>query len=465
LSVPDPGLRRVSIHSGSAVVDVALPSQLTVATLIPPIVDIVEGRDTGGQDDLTARRYQLSRPGTSALRRSTTLAQNGIRDGEVLVLSHSRAPVAPPRYDDAAEAICATLDARGGSPPPGHHATRLTGAVAAGGLTVIGTLALVRDSFDANVSRHIDATAGAAGLVSLVALMFATYAHRTYRDPLAGITLGAIATTFGALAGFLAVPGRPAFPHVLLAAMAAVVMSVLAMRLSGCGVVAFTAVSCCALLTAIAALTAVETGAPLRAISSVSALVSLGLLGAAPRLSIIFAGLSPRLTTAQEFDVVDAPADDWSARAIQADAWLASLLAAFSSAAAAGAISTLVAGAPRLNSIAFAAMTAALLLLRANSAERRTLVCVISGIVTIGTTLGVATVGIPRHGPWIVAATAMMVALAVCSGFVAPAISASPVVRRCIELLECLALVAMVPLTCWVCGAYGNVSGLYSTRV
>ena len=108
-------------------------------------------------------------------------------------------------------------------------------------------------------------------------------------------------------------------------------------------------------------------------------------------------------------------------------------------------------------------MTAALLLLRANSAERRTLVCVISGIVTIGTTLGVATIGIPRHGPWIVAATAMMVALAVCSGFVAPAISASPVVRRCIELLECLALVAMVPLTCWVCGAYGNVSGLYST--
>ena len=31
-------------------------------------------------------------------------------------------------------------------------------------------------------------------------------------------------------------------------------------------------------------------------------------------------------------------------------------------------------------------------------------------------------VGVPHHGPWIAAATAMMVALAVCSGFVAPAI-------------------------------------------
>jgi type VII secretion integral membrane protein EccD len=462
LSVPDPGLRRVSIHSDSAVVDVALPSQLSVATLIPPIVDIVEGGGAGRHDDLTARRYQLSRPGTAALRRSTTLAQNGIQDGEVLVLSQSRAPVAPPRYDDAAEAICATLDALNGS-PPGHHATRLTGAVAAGGLTVIGTLALIRDSFDANVSRHIGTTAGVAGLVSLVAVMFATFAQRTYRDPVAGITLGVIATTFGALAGFLAVPGRPGFAHVLLAAMAAVVTSVLVMHLSGCGTVTFTAISCCSLLTAIAALTGVVTGAPLRAISSVSTLVSVGLLDAAPRLSIICAGLSPRLATAQELDAVESPADDWSARAIRADAWLASLLAAFSSAAAVAAIITLVAGAPRLNSIAFAAMTATLLLLRANSADRRTLVCVISGIVAIGTTLGFATVGVPQHGPWIVAATAMIVALAMCSGFVAPAISVSPVVQRCIELVECLALVVMVPLTCWVSGAYGTVSSLYST--
>ena len=328
---------------------------------------------------------------------------------------------------------------------------------------MIGTLALIRDSFDANVSRHIGTTAGVAGLVSLVALMFATFAQRTYRDPVAGITLGVIATTFGALAGFLAVPGRPGFAHVLLAAMAAVVTSVLVMHLSGCGTVTFTAVSCCSLLTAIAALTGVVTGAPLRAISSVSALVSVGLLGAAPRLSIICAGLSPWLATAQELDAVESPADDWSARAIRADAWLASLLAAFSSAAAVAAIITLVAGAPRLNSIAFAAMTATLLLLRANSADRRTLVCVISGIVAIGTTLGFATVGIPQHGPWIVAATAMMVALAMCSGFVAPAISVSPVVQRCIELVECLALVAMVPLTCWVSGAYGTVSSLYST--
>ena len=80
---------------------------------------------------------------------------------------------------------------------------------------MIGTLSLIRNTFNANVSRHIGATAGVAGLASLVAVMFATFAHRTYRDPVAGITLSVIATTFGALAGFLAVPGRPGFAQCL----------------------------------------------------------------------------------------------------------------------------------------------------------------------------------------------------------------------------------------------------------
>jgi type VII secretion integral membrane protein EccD len=148
---------------------------------------------------------------------------------------------------------------------------------------------------------------------------------------------------------------------------------------------------------------------------------------------------------------------------IRADAWLASLLAASSSVAAVGAIITLLAGTPQFNSIAFTATTAALLLLRAHSDERRTLVCVISGIVTVGTTLGFAAIGTTGHGPWIAGTVAILVAAAACSGSVVPAISASPVARRCIELLECLTLAAMVPLTCWVCGVYGASSSLYPT--
>ena len=45
MSVSDPGLRRVSVHVGTAVLDLSLPAGVPVATLIPSIVDILAERD------------------------------------------------------------------------------------------------------------------------------------------------------------------------------------------------------------------------------------------------------------------------------------------------------------------------------------------------------------------------------------------------------------------------------------
>jgi type VII secretion integral membrane protein EccD len=452
----------VSVYAGTTVVDLALPAGVPVATLIPRIVDILEGRGVDSSGGLVARRYQLSIPGASALDASTTLAQNGIHDGAVMVLSHARTPLPAPRYDDVAEAVSATLDAtaRPSNQPQNRQATRLTGAVAASFLTCIGALTLIRNAFSANITRHLGATAGVAALAGFVGLLFAATAHRAHRDPVAGLTLSLIATTFAAVGGFLAVPGAPGVPNVLLAAMAAAVMSVLAMRVSGCGVVTLTAVSCFAMVIAIAALVGVITAAPLHIIGSVSALASLGLLGVAARVSIVLAGLSPQLPPAPGLDTADCVA----AKAIRADNWLTSLFAAFSSSATVGAIVTVLTGAPRLNRIAFATVTGALLLLYARSVDRRrTPMFVISGIVATGTTFAVTAVSTPDHGPWIAAVTAMLAAVAIYLGFVATATSLSPVLRRSVELLECLALVAMVPLTCWICGLYAAIRGLNPT--
>ncbi len=87
------------------------------------------------------------------------------------------------------------------------------------------------------------------------------------------------------------------------------------------------------------------------------------------------------------------------------------------------------------------------------------LVFVVSGIVITGTTFGVTALH-TTHGPWFATATAILAATAMYLGFVAPGISLSPLVHRGIELLEGVALVAMVPLTCWICGVYGAVRGL-----
>ncbi|MGZ4583046.1 MAG: type VII secretion integral membrane protein EccD, partial [Mycobacterium sp.] len=197
----DPGLRRVSVHADAAVVDLVLPAKVPVAVLIPSIVDILH--DADGFEFTNGSRYQLSRPGGIPFEASTTLADNGIRDGNVMVLSPPPAAVVTPLFEDAAEAVSATLTAAARA--WGCPQTRLAGAVAATLLTGIGCVALVRNALPRN-GMHASAVAAAAGFV---ALLLTVFAHRIYREPITGLALGLIATAFAAVAGILAVPGAP----------------------------------------------------------------------------------------------------------------------------------------------------------------------------------------------------------------------------------------------------------------
>ncbi|MEZ0349658.1 type VII secretion integral membrane protein EccD [Mycobacterium sp. pR1184] len=441
----------MSVHAGTAIVDVVLPSEMPVANLLSPIVETLKGHGVSNPT-----RYQLSILGSSTLDSSTTLARSGVRDGDVLVLSQFKTPPPTVRYDDVAEAVSATLDGGRWSPSRNALATRLSAAVGAGFLSGTGCLTLIRNTFATTAIRDMSRTAGIAALVAFAAVMLAALANRTYRDAMAALTLGLVATAFSAVAGFLAVSGPPGLPHVLLAAAAAAATAVLAMRVSGCGITALTAVACFAVIVAVAAFGGLITDASLQMVGAVLAPVSLGLLAVAARAALILAGLSPKPADPQPVT------DDVAANAVRADAWLASLLAAFSSSAATGAIVTVAAGAPRLGCTALAAATGALLLRRAASADRKaTLVSVIAGIATIGTTFGVAALRAPERGAWIAAATALSVAGAVYLGFVAPRRPQWAIARKSVEVLECLVLIATVPLACWICGLYDAARGLH----
>lgn len=455
----DLGLRRVSIHAGSAVADLALPSEVPVAVLTPSIVDLLQGRD--GDDDLSAKRYHLSLPGSSALDPSKTLAQSGIGDGAVLVLSQPSTPPPAPRHHDVARAVSEALAGSLASTDSGRRlAVRRTSAVAANALAATGVLALARNALNAGIGRDRPATVGVLAIVGAIALLSAAVTHRLHRDAVAGLAFNAMATTFAAAAGFLAVPGGPGVYNVLLAATAAAVTCVLAIRASPCTVVVLTAVSCAATVVAMAALVGAMTGAPPYAIGAASALISLGLLGVAARVSIVLAGLSPRVEPGT--DETGADGSSLAARAFGADAWLSSLLAGFASSAAVGAVVTVLAGAPRMSCVAFGGVTGALLLLRARSGgNARMLTFAVAGIAVVGTTFGVAVSSTPGRGPWMTAATATLAAGAVYLGCVAPTMSTPPVLRRTVDALEWLALVATVPLTCWLCGLYGAARGLH----
>lgn len=432
------------VHAGAAAADLALPAHVPVATLIPSILDIMCG-PTGAAE---ATRYRLSPPGLPALPASTTLAHNGIHDGAVLVLSQCAPPSPAPRHDDLAEAVSAALGEAGR--PDDRHAARTAGAVAAVGLAGVGGLVLVRNAFCGNVP------AGTAAVAGMVAGLSAVLARRVDRGPTAGLALGVIATVFAAVAGFLAVPGPPGAPGVLLAATTAAVASVLSIRASASGTAGLTALAGVAIIVAAAACAGVLTGAPPSAIGAVSVLASLGLLEISGRMSIVAAGLSPRL------DAVAPDGDRLAARAVRADRWATSLAGAFSASAAVGAVVTALAGGPRLARLVFAAVTGALLLSRAREAGgRRALPPAVAGLVVLAAVFAVAAVGAPDRGPFIAAAAALLAAGALCLGFAVPDLSLPPPLCRGLGLLEWLALLAMAPLACWICGVYGAVRGIH----
>jgi len=441
------GLRRVSVHTGTAVVDVTLSGEIPVAVLIPSIVDILNVR--GGEPVLEAERYHLSPLGAAALDPLTTLEQHGIEDGAVLMLSrHANSPPTP-RFDDVAVAVSAALEEAVPASP--RRAVRLAGTAAASCLAGVGGLTLLWNALRNNVAGDIDA-AGVLVSGAMVALLFAAIACRSYRDPTAGLTFGVIATEFAGFAGFLAVPDTPGVPNVLLAASAAAVTAVSAAHATGRSSVSLTAVACAALVIAMSALVGVFSGAPWHAIGAASALISVCLLGTAARVSILLAGLSPSS---------DIDEGGLGAKAIRADGWLTGLLAGLSSSAAVGSVVTVLAGASRFSCMAFGALTSALLLLRARSEEgRRMLVFVISGIVVAGATFGAAALRAPQQGPWVATSAVAVAGAAMYLGFVAPSLSLSPLCRRGIDLLECMALIALIPLTCWICGLYGAIRGL-----
>lgn len=435
----DPGLRRVAVHAQGASVDLHLPAAVPVAELIPSIVDTMGGPTPGA-------RYHLARLGGSALSNSTTLAQNGIGDGAVLVLTRNTPAPAVVRYDDEAEAVSAALGRATRS------RNRVIAALAAGLFTAVGALAVVGH---AGAAGGTDAVAVMTAATAAMALTAAVVILRISRDPLASLTLSLIATTSAAVAGLLAVPAVPAAPSVLLAAMAAGVTAVLAVRLTRCGEAILAATAWCAVIIALAALTSTLTAAPTHVVGSATALICLGLIEVAPRLSIRLAGLLPRI---DELD--PRPGSELTAKARRADSYLTSLRAGSAVAAAIAAVTAAVA-APR--AIALAAVTGSVLVLHARTDKARGPMFAVIGIATVTTTLAVGVVGMPRQAPLFGVLAATAAATAIYLGFVAPA--ATPTGRRAAQALGCIALTVVAPLTCWTCGAFGAVRGLNLLRL
>ncbi|OBK28536.1 type VII secretion integral membrane protein EccD [Mycobacterium asiaticum] len=437
----NPVLRRVTVHADSANIDVALPATLPVAELIPSILDLLGGV-------APAANYRLSRLGAPPLPSSATLAHSDIKDGTVLIMSREapRPPVM--RCDEEADTVAATLNNQSRALP----AARIMAAVAAVCFSCIGAIVLVRNASTTDGHARI-----AVATVAAVAVVCALFADRLLRNRVAALTLNIIAVVHASLAGLLTVPGGPGAPNVLLAGMAGAATAVLAMRVTRCDITILMTLAWFAVIGASAALATMLTGAPPYVVGSLTALSCLALIEAAPRASILLTGLSPNLTDSEPLRTEG----ELAAKAQRADSVLTGLRSAFAAGAASGSA---VAALTAQRGIALAAVAAGVLLLHARSDSRRAPVFVGCGIALTATVFVIAANTFPIPGMWVAALTTILSAAAVYLGFVVPVISLSPVMRRCIDALGCVASIAVVPLTFWTCGAFGVVRRLNLMR-
>ena len=261
-------------------VDLTLPAGMTIGELLPQIVDIVHGE---AAQWIRTRDWRLSRLGEHPMDESMTLHDNGVRDGEVLVLTTIEPPPAERIECDPSHLMVADA-AVIGKPVP--RILSVLCCVLFGGC---GALALALPGMGvATASRLATGTC-----VAVAATVGAAVLRRRSDDPLLCVPMSLTAVFYAGAVGYVAVPGGPPASGILLGAAAAFGAAILVQRVTNCGRILLTAIA--TLSAQIAAVAAAGATWRLEPTASGAALavVALAIIGFAPRIAMVLNGIGP----------------------------------------------------------------------------------------------------------------------------------------------------------------------------
>lgn len=427
-------LCRLAIHATGpgepATVDLVLPAELPVGELLPSVAEAVTG------DSARHRHWYLTRASGARIDTSLSLRENAVQDGDMLVLSTVR--VVPPRRLPTEPSGVVAAVAGTGSPVLGRRAVLAAGLVG----TAVSAAALVRtglisaDTWPLWSAATLSATA-ATGSVAV---------GRT--DQHASTLLYTAAVVFGTATAILAVPGAGWRATLLLSSAVALAMSLVLLRATAHGGV-LTAFTASTGAMAVSAAVCVTLTARPEVAGAVLTVVALGALSVAPKLTVVVAGLGPSQAEVDE------------GRATAAHRTLTGLVAGWSASAALGATgvaaTALHTGSSAMLAAVFAADLGILLLLRQRShvdGHRRVWLSA-NGIAALLAATLVTVIASPAQGFWICTATTV-----VCGAglrWAAGPEDLNPLVRQSIQVVEYLALAAVIPLAFWVAGLYSLV--------
>jgi type VII secretion integral membrane protein EccD len=473
------GLARVTISAPQRRVDVALPEHVPLAELLP---EVLRHAGEGLADDGEKHGgWLLRRTDGVALATAQGLFPQGVRDGEVLHLVPARDNWPELEYDDVVEAIAEGARRRGTiwSPASTRTATLAGSAV----LLMIGLLALLVAG---------PAWGGAAVFALGVGLLLAVAgitASRAYGDARAGAVLGGCSLPYAFAGGaVLVASGDPVGvfpllrwlggPELLTGSVALLLVAALCAVGVAAALRVFTAGIMVGVFGALASLVALTTSAAGAAAVLLSALIC-G-IGVLPLLAIRLGKMpTPPVTlptgSQAEQSFTGAPAGTSALDAARERPDRARVFAAVSrteelltgllighALLCAGAFVVLAsAGGLSAQILMALAVTALLLRCRLFVTLRQRLPLIsagLFGLFVLGTDLIWGAGEAMRLG---VGVTVLLMALAtVAAGATWTRRPPSPYLGRAADLLDTLAVVAVIPVACAVMGLYGMASTL-----
>ncbi|MCX4096243.1 type VII secretion integral membrane protein EccD [Nocardia sp. alder85J] len=471
-----PDLARVTILAKHTQVDMAIPVDVPVALVIPSVVDMVAQHSRSNDFDHTGEQFEpaewvLAQIGRPPFSSSLSLGEHGVRDGELLMLQSADHVAPPPLFDDIMYNV-AIADAdhfRAWSP----RVAQITGAIVAVLAMLVGSAGLLA----APTAMPGWITGSVAALVALLLVVAGIIFARMYADPGTATVLGGCALPSAFSAGMLIVPlqhGHYSWANILLGAVLTGAVAVLAWRVGGAGSALFIGTTTLAVFTVPAALVGLLTTQPGRAIGAGAAALALGALSLAPRVSMLLAKLPlpPVPSPGTPIDPTEDDPDDHRAlptmdvlrgKSERARMYLAGLVAATTLVTVTGALAAAdpQASSPYWPGIALALVCAAVLLFRSRTyaGAEQAVVLLTGGSAVLLIMAGVAAFTLRQPLAVFGAAMAMLIG-ALILGTAVPHQTATPPLRRAVELLEYAFVAAVLPLVFWVVELYSLVRSL-----
>jgi type VII secretion integral membrane protein EccD len=472
---------RVAVIFAGQQHDVTLPANSPVAAVVEALIQVLQERreSTGSAAAVTSGLVSLARINGDTLDRGQTLAQQGVVDGDLLVLEVTDAEVGFTPIVESASSAVAIANAKRFSAVTERTATTFA-AVAVAAATLVA-LVVIGDVWRLNLAGGQDwnllPALLAAGLaVLLLVAAWLVWWLRTEETVACALWLSALLAF--PVAAAMATPGRAGSAHLLWAAVTATVLALLLWRLTPLprGLMAWITVmgSATALLALVRLLWSVRTEYLWVGVLAVGLVVLTHAQGFAGRMAGIPLPPFPTVTGKVLFE----DADDIAAEALAAaehrgtpsvtdlvegaataNTYLTALVVSTSFFFVCGAAGAITPGQGRWwIQFVFVTVLGVLLVLRGRAFTDYAQAVIVVATGLIMPTAAAVRYALAEHNTvlsLVVAAGVLALgASALAVAAIVPAHVFSPVFRKAVEWAEYALVVAVLPMALWLCNVY-----------